>query len=93
MKRFEVLLSQTAVGELNDLGTEARNRIKEHIKMLSEDPFRPRPKADIKKLSGQANPAIYRLRIGDYRVIYAITDSAVKITEIIHRGKGYSWLE
>lgn len=94
MKKFEVLLSQTAIRELQDLGADAELRLKEHMRLLSEDPYRPRPKVDIKKLSGAANdPAIYRLRVGDYRVIYGITGSQVKVTEIIHRSKGYAWLE
>lgn len=93
LKKFEVLFSQTAIRELKDFGADAELRLKEHMNLLSEDPYRPRPKVDIKKLSGGANPAIYRLRVGDYRVIYGITGSQVKVTEIIHRSKGYAWLE
>jgi mRNA-degrading endonuclease RelE of RelBE toxin-antitoxin system len=33
------------------------------------------------------------LRIGDYRAIYFVVNSKIKVTEIIHRSKGYKWLE
>lgn len=92
MKKFEVLLSRVAIKELSMFGSDA-GRIKERLKALSEDPYRPRPRADIKKLSATARPEFYRLRIGDYRVVYCIEDDKVKITEIFKRSRGYSWLE
>ena len=35
----------------------------------------------------------YGLRIGNYRAIYAIEDTDVKITKLIPPGKGYEWLD
>ncbi|MGD0550826.1 MAG: type II toxin-antitoxin system RelE/ParE family toxin [Candidatus Bathyarchaeia archaeon] len=35
---------------------------------------------------------LFRLRIGDYRVIYAVVAGIVYITDIFHRGKGYKQL-
>jgi len=32
---------------------------------------------------------LYRLRIGDYRAVYAVEGDAVLVTEIFLRGKGY----
>jgi mRNA-degrading endonuclease RelE of RelBE toxin-antitoxin system len=32
---------------------------------------------------------LFRLRIGDYRAIYAIEDQAVYVTELFHRGRGH----
>lgn len=58
------------------------------MKNLEEDPFRSRPKADIAKLEG-THPPKYRLRIGDYRVIYAVEGDAVKVIEVFVRGRGY----
>ncbi len=35
---------------------------------------------------------LYRLRIEEYRVIFAIEDDVVYVLEIIPRGHGYKWL-
>jgi mRNA-degrading endonuclease RelE of RelBE toxin-antitoxin system len=35
---------------------------------------------------------LYRLRIGDYRVTYAVAAGIVYITDIFHRGKGHQQL-
>ena len=60
---------------------------------LDDDPFRRRSGSDIKKLVTPDESSLYRLRIGDYRAIYFVADHEVKVTEIIHRSKGYKWLE
>jgi mRNA-degrading endonuclease RelE of RelBE toxin-antitoxin system len=55
---------------------------------LEKYPKIKRSGADIKRIR-DANPEAYRLRIGDYRVIYVIEEGIVWITEIMHRQKGY----
>ncbi len=34
-------------------------------------------------------PVKYRLRVGDYRVVYIVVRSEVKVIEIFVRGRGY----
>lgn len=89
---FEVLISESALKQLNKLELENIKRIKRKLPVL-KNPLLRRSGADIKKLKGFKNPELYRLRIGDYRIIYIIEKSKVKITEIFHRNKGYNWLE
>lgn len=48
--------------------------IREKIQLLAEAPYSPNP--NIKKLQGRAG---YRLRVGDWRVIYEIEDEQVVI--------------
>ncbi len=60
---------------------------------LEDNPFRRRSGVDIKKLVTPDEPPLFRLRIGDYRAIYFILNDEVRITEIIHRSKGYKWLD
>lgn len=93
MTNFKVVISETAVKQFNNLEESARTRIKGHLSALEENPYEKRPGADIKKLKGFGNPVLYRLRVGDFRIIYAVQENAVKITEIFRRGKGYSWLD
>lgn len=87
-----MFLSKTAVSQLNTFNKKLKDRIKISIKNLENGPFLSRSGADIKKLVSKSNPPLYRLRIGDYRVIFFVIEQEVKVTEIIPRKKGYKWL-
>lgn len=93
MVKYKVLLSRTALKELKVLDSTTQKRIKNKLGRLEKEPFKSRSGADIKKLRGAQDPVLHRLRVGNYRVIYAVTGKEVKVTEIIHRGKGYAFLE
>ena len=93
MAKFDVLLSKTANKELNDLDKQTQNRIRTALKELEDDSFQPRPNADIKKLHKMSKHQFYRLRVGNYRAIYAIEAPLIKVIRIIPRGKGYEWLD
>ncbi|MBI4214444.1 type II toxin-antitoxin system RelE/ParE family toxin [archaeon] len=87
-----MLVSRTAQKQLDALGEREKSRIKEHLAELSEDPYKPRPKADITKLSGFSNPEVYRLRVGNYRAVYSIHGKEVRVSHVIKREPGYSRL-
>jgi mRNA interferase RelE/StbE len=92
-KRYKILVSLTAVKQLRALDTRLKNRVKKALASLAEDPFLNRSGVDIKQLHGSENPVLYRLRVGDYRAIYAVVGKQVKITEILHRRKAYKFLD
>lgn len=77
---YRVVVSKTAFKELYNLPADAVNRIVPAIKKLGED---PRP-AGCKKLKGPQDN--WRIRIGDYRVIYSI-DDVIRIVDV--RGVGH----
>ena len=81
---FEIQFSNKALKELQNLPRPISKRIFEKIFLLKENPF----KQNIKKLSGQP---YFRLRIGDYRVIFAIwkKEFRILIIKIAHRKKIY----
>ncbi len=85
---YRVTLSETAVRQLRKLGKVERDRIVRGLRALEEDALRPRPRADIRVLEG-TDPKKYRLRIGDYRAVYAVVGTEVKIIEVFARGRGY----
>ena len=85
---FRVTVSETAVRQLRKLPKGERVRIARALRVLEEDPFRARPKADIRVLEG-TEPRKYRLRVGDYRAVYAVLGSEVKIVDVFTRGRGY----
>lgn len=91
---FEIKLYSGVVKAINKLDAEIKKRILKGIKTLSNGPFQSRSGADIKRLKGtRKRQDLFRLRIGDYRVIYAVENKTIWITEIFHRSRGYDWLE
>jgi mRNA interferase RelE/StbE len=86
---FTILIHREAAKVLNRFDDKTKRRIKETLEVLEEDPYHKRSGADIKKLAG-TDPVLYRLRIGNYRIVYAVKGATVWITEIFHRSKGYS---
>ncbi len=86
--RFRVTVSETAVRRLKKLPKDTGKRLARGLEVLREDPFRPRPKADVLSLEG-TEPGKYRLRVGDYRAIYTVIGDEVKVIEVFARGRGY----
>jgi mRNA-degrading endonuclease RelE of RelBE toxin-antitoxin system len=93
LTKFEVLLSRTAQRQLGAFPADVAERIKRKMRVLEEAPTRPRPGADIRMLWGYDEPAMYRLRIGDYRVLYFVMADEVRVTEVLHRSKAYRGLD
>jgi mRNA interferase RelE/StbE len=81
---YEVQIVLSAEKELDRLPLIFHNRIVERILSLEEN---PRPKG-IKKLSGREE---YRLRAGDYRILYIINDKdrIVTVMAVGHRREVY----
>jgi len=87
---YKVKLHRGVVKSLERLEPKVRERIKSALRRLGEDPYISRPGVDIARLAGtKGRQDLYRIRVGDYRAIYAIEDSVVYVTDLFHRGKGY----
>ena len=82
--RYEVIVPKSVRKELDRLPDEIANRIFERLVELETN---PRP-ADVKKLKGRD---AWRIRVGDYRVIYEIQDRVLQIIVITvgHRREIY----
>ncbi len=78
---------ERAVKQLRAIPQPAAMGILRALTALGDDPRRE--EADVKKLSGYADR--YRLRVGDYRVIYEIVDAEfiVLVVGIGHRREIY----
>lgn len=81
---YTVELKRSAEKELERLPETMHDRIVENLLALEQDP-RPR---GVKKLKDQDT---YRMRVGDYRVIYLIDDPAkrIDVVAIGHRREVY----
>lgn len=85
--RFNVVASDTARDALNELQENIKDKIEEGLKVLKEDPWRRKAKADIKRVVRA--PKHWRLRIGDYRAVYTIVNNTktVLIKKITHSNR------
>jgi mRNA-degrading endonuclease RelE of RelBE toxin-antitoxin system len=84
----QVLVSRDFQKQFHELSANLQKRARRALKCLEEDPFQPRSGADIKSLEG-TNPQKYRIRIGDYRLVYVVDGPTVKVLEIFIRGRDY----
>jgi mRNA interferase RelE/StbE len=84
MARYKLTIKKSAAKELKDLPQKDANRIAGRIQSLAGE---PRP-AGSEKLSAQT---YYRIRQGDYRIVYSIDDSncIVDVIKIGHRREIY----
>ncbi|MFI8592807.1 type II toxin-antitoxin system RelE/ParE family toxin [Microbacterium sp. NPDC078428] len=82
---YRVELTTAAAKRIKKLARPARDRILEAIEDLSDD---PRPHG-AKKLVGEQTA--WRIRIGDYRVIYDVFDDELVVTVVraAHRREVY----
>jgi len=82
---YEILIEGIAERDLKRLSTKDFHLIVPHIKALGNE---PRPKG-CRKLFGSRND--WRIRVGDYRVIYEIRDQAkeIRVMKIRHRREVY----
>ena len=85
MADYAITFARAARKELESLDEEITNRVFPKIEALSRN---PRPHG-CRKLAG--NKCLWRIRIGDYRVVYAIYDEnkLVDIIAVRHRKDVY----
>ncbi|WP_193197224.1 type II toxin-antitoxin system RelE family toxin [Nostoc sp. MG11] len=82
---YEVKFSKSAKKQFRKLPLDVQERIQTKINDLA---IEPRPNG-VKKLQGDDNS--YRVRVGDYRVIYELDDDILIVTviKVGHRSEIY----
>ncbi len=78
---MEILYTKQAEKQISKLDKTTKKRIKDGIEKI--------PMGDIIRLQG-VEPIMFRLRIGDYRVIFEMTTKRVIIRHVLPRGKAYN---
>lgn len=83
---YAVIIKRQAKKKLQSLNRVDRNRIAEKIVSLGENP--DNPELDIKPLTGRP---LYRLRVGDWRILFDRQDDLkiIAIEKIKPRGDVY----
>ena len=84
MEKYSILFRQSVLKDLEVLPKKDVQRIMEAIHALAADPRPPQSQ----KLSGREQ---YRLRQGDYRILYVIQDDVLIVTvvKVGHRKEVY----
>lgn len=84
MARYEISIKKSAVKELEDIPKKELQKIIKRIRTLSSH---PRPQGSQKLSHGEQ----YRIRKGDYRIIYSVQDDdlTVHIIKVGHRKEIY----
>lgn len=70
--KYQILIRRSAQKSLSNLSSKDLDKVKQSIQFLSDN---PRPMGYIKL----TNRLGYRIRVGNYRVIYEINDDKIEI--------------
>ncbi len=79
---MQIEYSKEAIKHIKTLDKPTKQRVKQAIEKL--------PAGDIRKIKGLSND--YRLRIGDYRVLFSKASGTITIKDVLPRGQAYKRL-
>jgi mRNA interferase RelE/StbE len=73
VKRYRVVFLPSARRQAKKLPQDVRDTLRPYIRALSRDPRPP----GVLKMEGEEN--LYRIRVGDYRIIYRIEEDVLLV--------------
>jgi mRNA-degrading endonuclease RelE of RelBE toxin-antitoxin system len=83
-----------AARELTALPPEVKRRVRGALRQLAADPTGSRHGLDVKELAPTLRASrAFRLRLGDWRVVFLVEARELQVMRIFHRREGYGWLE
>jgi len=83
----EILLSRDSAKFIEKLSDEEKNRIRDALLQISEDPY----SLPYKKIRGKKG--LLRIRVGDYRILYQVTGNEIWVVLIDRRESVYKKLK
>jgi len=90
--RYEIIFSPEAVDDLSNLPAHVRPAVRDAMEThLRHQPTRV-SKSRIKRLDGLSRPQ-YRLRVGEVRVFYDVTEGRVEVLGIVPKPAVEAWLK
>jgi mRNA-degrading endonuclease RelE of RelBE toxin-antitoxin system len=90
--RFAIVLAPAAIEDLKRLKPNVRTAVRVALEAHLRHEPRKTSRSRIKRLRGLRRPQ-YRLRVGEVRVFYDISDATVEILAIVAKPEAHSWLE
>ena len=90
--RYEIVLAPGAVAQLRGLPSHLRSQVRDAIERhLRHEPAKL-SRSRIKRLRGLDQPQ-YRLRIGETRVFYDVTETEVQVLAVVSKAEAQAWLD
>ena len=89
---FEIILAPEAAKSLRRLSGRDRAWVKDSLERHLRHEPRRISKSRIKRLRGLNRPQ-YRLRVGEIRVFYDVTETAVEVLAIVTKEQAQAWLD
>lgn len=88
---FEIILAPEAIVDLDGLKANLRATVREGLEThLRHEPTKT-SRSRIKRLKKMSQPR-YRLRIGDVRMFYDVTEERVEVLAIVLKSEATEWL-
>jgi mRNA-degrading endonuclease RelE of RelBE toxin-antitoxin system len=88
---FDIILAPQAIEDLKGLKAHLRAEVRDAVEThLRHEPTKT-SRSRIKRLRGLRQPQ-YRLRVGDIRVFYDVSDATVEILAIVAKSEADAWL-
>jgi len=88
---FAIVLAPEAVEDLEHLKANARALVRTALETHLRHEPRKTSRSRIKRLRGLSRPQ-YRLRVGEVRVFYDVSNATVEILAIVAKSEAQSWL-
>ena len=90
--RYEILLAPQAVEDLRRLRANIRSEVRDAVESHLRHQPRKQSRSRIKRLKGVTKPQ-YRLRVGEVRVFYDVSEDSVEVLAILEKKEVSEWLE
>jgi mRNA-degrading endonuclease RelE of RelBE toxin-antitoxin system len=90
--RYEILLAPQAVEDLKRLRARIRSEVREALESHLRHQPQKQSRSRIKRLRGITRPQ-YRLRVGEVRVFYDVSEASVEVLAILEKKEVSEWLE
>ena len=90
--RYEILLAPRAVEDLRRLRARIRSEVREALASHLRHQPQKQSRSRIKRLKGITRPQ-YRLRVGEVRVFYDVSEGSVEVLAILEKKEVSEWLE
>jgi mRNA interferase RelE/StbE len=89
--RYEVVISPEAIEDYKALVARFKAEVRDAIEAHLRHEPKKTSKSRIKRLRGLSRPQ-YRLRVGDIRIYYDVTETSVEVLGIVQKSKSREWL-
>src|SRR5512139_1436813 len=90
--RYEIVFGPEAAETFKALTARLRAEVRDSIELhLRHEPSKT-TKSRIKRLKGISRPQ-YRLRVGEIRIYYDVSEATVEILGIVQKSKSDQWLK